>query len=368
MCETISSGSEETKQNLLTLVDAYIQTAQMSSALLSSDQISQALKVLAAAAAPTVTSSQQSSGGTGITTEGRRLLSANGGQLTQQHVGWLAGLRVLLPSRQGRQLAQSSSTASSSTNAAVQSSVDALAALLAASASPASGFLSSGSNGLYLTVANLLGSMYGGEPLAVGSVLSSAGSNKAASPDAIQNVLVQMLSPLAGICIGESGSTACVDGAVLMMLQYYADPAIVVKLPVTETSNNNVASSSGSGRRLLDSIPSNNSASTQQSTALQDLQLLTGAVVVSVNGAPTAGGSLPCSDRSTAGSSSNSSLADTCEALVTVPLVGTVSSDDSKALVALRVDDTGTPLAPNTTNPDAVLVNLTNSNTTAQVS
>lgn len=363
LCETSSTDSVETKQNLQNIVNSFIQSAQMSSTHLLSDQVSQVLKVLAAS-----TGLNQLSISSVTANPLRRLLTVTESSSQQmQQPGWFASMRHalsngLMSNRRGRQLAQTTSTTSSTTNAEVQSTMKALASLLAASATPATGYLSSGSSGLYLSVANLLGSTYGAEPVAVGEVVTSSGSNKVALPSAVQNVVVQMLSSLTGNCSDESGSvTACADSIVSVVLQYYADPTVVIDVSLVD-------SSSTASRRLLDAAVLNNSTDT--ATQLQDLELISGAVVVSVDGAPTEGGLLPC-DNSTvvdsSNSSTNSSLPGPCGALVTIPVTGTVSTNDSKALVGLRVDETGIPLAPNTTNPDVVLSSMTNSNTTAQV-
>lgn len=80
-----------------------------------------------------------------------------------------------------------------------------IAQLLSASA-PSSGFLSSGQNGLYVSVANQLGRSYASSQVAAGPALTSAGG--AADVHSPDNVVVAFNMPLTGVC-AVGGGTNC---------------------------------------------------------------------------------------------------------------------------------------------------------------
>lgn len=81
----------------------------------------------------------------------------------------------------------------------------AVAQLLAGAASPGSGFLSGGDNGLYVSVANQLGRSYAaGSSVAVGPVLTGTGG--AADATSASNAVVGFSKALTSSCRAEDGS------------------------------------------------------------------------------------------------------------------------------------------------------------------
>lgn len=95
----------------------------------------------------------------------------------------------------------------------------AVAALLAVSATPGSGYLSGGDNGLYVSVANQLGRSYSaaGAGVAAGPVLTGTGGVAAATSGS--NAVVSFSKPLTSNCLNEDGSmepgTVCRCAALL---------------------------------------------------------------------------------------------------------------------------------------------------------
>lgn len=98
------------------------------------------------------------------------------------------------------------------TEPAFLATAQAIAALLADSASPGAQYLSGGDNGLYVSVANQLGRSYSASTgVAVGPVLSGTGG--VAAPTSGSNAVVSFSKPLTSNCLAEDGSvqtnTAC---------------------------------------------------------------------------------------------------------------------------------------------------------------
>jgi hypothetical protein len=80
-----------------------------------------------------------------------------------------------------------------------------IAALLTGAASPGSGYLSGGDNGLYVSVANQLGRSYSsGSGVAVGPVLTGTGGVAAATSGS--NAVVSFSQPLTSSCVDENGA------------------------------------------------------------------------------------------------------------------------------------------------------------------
>jgi hypothetical protein len=80
-----------------------------------------------------------------------------------------------------------------------------IAALLTGAASPGSGYLSGGDNGLYVSVANQLGRSYSsGSGVAVGPVLTGTGGVAAATSGS--NAVVSFSQPLTSSCVDEDGA------------------------------------------------------------------------------------------------------------------------------------------------------------------
>lgn len=422
LSDTSSASSQETQANLLVLARTAIQSAQMSYVSMSSDQAGQIVAIAAIGTGSSSSSNNKMSTSTKTSSKAnsskRLLLSAREPSAVALEAaagstgrpGWLGSMRHLLSAslpfrRPGRHLQQDSTgtstatTVSSIKGAALKSTLDAIAELLAGSATPATGYVSTGAKGMYVSVANMVGSSYATENLAVGDMLEAtgggtAGGNKAASSTAPSNVLVEFTSPLLGVCdesddpaalLTVSGAQGCVDGIVSVVIQYFQDPTLLVN----EEAAGGVASSSDSGNITVDNnstfiegsasgsddshivAESGSSAVTAAELAaaqLLDLELLSGAVVLSVAGALTDAGGMPCSNSSSSSdssSSSNNGLPSDCGALLTLPFTGAVSRNDSKQLVAIRVDSSGTPLPLTATTLEAVIVSVANSSTAA---
>ncbi|KAF6257590.1 hypothetical protein COO60DRAFT_1210744 [Scenedesmus sp. NREL 46B-D3] len=378
LSQTSSASSQETQSNLLSIAQAGLQSAQMSNKGVSSDQVSQILSIAAVGTGTTKKSDSSSTKGAGQGKTGRQLLSVAGPAVTAKTpAAWLGGMRQVLSmlpfSGRSRQLQEESaatepaetvgsSAATTITGAAMISVMDQAAGLLLSQSTPASGLLSTGSQGLSVSVANLLGSTYAETPLAVGEALESAGgssSNKAASTASPDNVVVQFSSPLLGVCQasdedGGLGSTAadtsagCTDSTVAVVLQYYQDATLLL--------NTEVVAALEAGSSSTNTTDSTDISTNTAADPLPDLELVSGAVVLAVTGA-NADEHLPCLNTTSNSSGARAALLEGCGAVLSLPITGELSS--SKELVVLRVDTSGVPL------PDGVLLGVNNGSTTS---
>jgi hypothetical protein len=249
LSQTSSASSQETQDNLVSIAQAGLQSAQMSNKGVTSDQISQIVSVVAVGTGTNKKPGSSNGNGQGSGKPKRLLLSVDGNAAAAAApAAWLGGVRQILNtlpfSRGTRRLQEDTTTAPDRgataviKGAAILSVMDQAADLLLAQSTPASGLLSTGSQGLCVSVANLLGSSYAEAPLAIGEALEAAGSsssNKAASTTSPDNVIVEFSSPLLGICqatdqddgAGEGTpvdtSSGCTDSTVSVVLQYYQD-------------------------------------------------------------------------------------------------------------------------------------------------
>jgi hypothetical protein len=380
LSQTSSASSQETQDNLLSIAQAGIQSAQMSNKPVTSDQISQIVSVAAVGTGTNKKSGFSSGSSQGSGKPKRLLLSVDGNAAAAgAPAAWLGGVRQVLTSlqfsRSNRRLQEDtaspngatdtsdSSTAASIKGAAILSVMDQAADLLLAQSTPASGLLSTGSQGLCVSVANLLGSTYAEAPLAVGEALEAAGSsssNKAASTTTPDNVIVEFSSPLLGVCQtsdDEDGgaaldtSTGCADSTVAVVLQYYQDATLLL--------NTDVAAALEAGSSNANMTDDADNSTTATADPLPGLDLMSGAVVLAVSGA-NADDRLPCSNTTTTSSSvENATLPEGCGALLTLPIIGELSSNASKELIVLRIDASGVPV------PDGTLLGVANGSTTS---
>jgi hypothetical protein len=383
LSQTTSASSQETQDNLLSIAQAGIQSAQMSNKAVTSDQISQIVSVAAVGTGTNKKSDSSSGSSQGAGKPKRLLLSVDGhAAAAGAPATWLGGVLSTLPfSRSNRRLQQDttspngstdtsdSSTAASIKGAAILSVINQAADLLLAQSTPASGLLSTGSQGLCVSVANLLGSTYAEAPLAVGEALEAAGSsssNKAASTTSPDNVIVEFTSPLLGICQTSDDdddgaaegtpldtSTGCTDSTVSVVLQYYQDATLLL--------NTDVAAALEAGSSNANTTENAGTSTVAAADPLEGLELMSGAVVLAVTGA-NADDRLPCSNTTSSSSSSsdgNATLPEGCGALLTLPIIGELSSNSSTELIVLRIDASGIPV------PDGVLLGVANSSTTS---
>jgi hypothetical protein len=391
LSQTSSASSQETQSNLLSIAQAGLQSAQMSNKDISSDQISQIVSIAAVGTGTTkkTDTSSSSSKGSNKSKAGKRLLSVADTTATAvakaaPPAAWLGGVRQILSAipfgRPNRQLQEDNSTSgtdpvgspdSSSSmpatikGAAIQSVMNQAADLMLQQSTPATGLLSMGSQGLSVSATNLLGSTYAETPLAVGEALEAAAgssSNKAASTTAPENVIVELSAPLLGVCEASDENSApadssagCTDSTVSVVLQYYQDATLLLNTDVVaalEVASNDTNTTNGAG-----------SSSNATANPLQDLQVVSGAVVLAVTGA-NADEYLPCLNTSSSSSSSSSGSSDNattvpegCGALLTLPITGGLDTNSSKELIVLRIDSSGVPV------PDGLLLGVSNSST-----
>lgn len=200
--------SSDAKAKMMAVAQSSITSAKVTGAPVSPDQATRMWAVVAAAsgvAAGSASAAAAAGAGTAAAAA-RHLLSAPTGNTTTTSAYWAgsANSRYNLFSRHLLQTAAFAAPPFLSTAADI-------AALLAASATPGSGFLSGGEGGMYVSVANQLGRAYASSPVAVGPVLAAAGG--AADPLSGSNAVVSFSKALSGGCVAEDGSvdagTAC---------------------------------------------------------------------------------------------------------------------------------------------------------------
>jgi hypothetical protein len=112
-----------------------------------------------------------------------------------------------------------------------------IAGLLATSATPATGYLSGGDNGLYVSVANLLGRTYPNSPVYVGPDISGVG---AASVNSSDNVHVAFSKPLTSLCIDDAGeaiaNSSCSDSVVPVQVMYLSESSPLLAAGATRSA------------------------------------------------------------------------------------------------------------------------------------
>lgn len=161
--------------------------------------------------------------------------------------------------------------------------------LLCKSATPATGYLSGGDNGLFVSVANHFGRNYHTAQLAAGPQLDDTGNQ--AAPNSGDNVHIKFNQDLVGTCVDEEGvqlsSGTCGDVIVPVKLTYTADIDAMLS-----TAAAAAAPATASKRKLQ-----------QSSTLPSGWQVVSGAATLEVLGSTA--DPFPC---------------DGCTATVTIPL------------------------------------------------
>lgn len=183
---------------------------------------------------------------------------------------------------------------SQAAGAALLAGAAAVADLLAVGASPSGGALAGGDNGLFVSVAALLGSGYGTSALAAGPVLAIGG--RAADASAGENARVRFSKALQGACVDEEGVALrtgglCTNVAVPVRLTYLADASMLM----ADTDSADTAVAPPASRRRLASHPGST-----------DFQVVSGAVMLQVDDASNTSTAFPCSGG--------------CSASVTIPI------------------------------------------------
>lgn len=221
--------SSDTKSKMLSVVDTSIACAKVNKQKVTPDEATRMWAMVAAGhgIAPAGSTTAASGAAAGA---GRHLLARQEErQLTHLKGSQAAGLRA----NSTDAVALSTSTSTSSywdgssgsryqlfgppprfllegttafTEPAFLATAQAVAALLAASATSGSGYLSGGDNGLYVSVANQLGRSYSaaGAGVAAGPVLTGTGGAAAATSGS--NAMVGFSKPLTSNCLNEDGS------------------------------------------------------------------------------------------------------------------------------------------------------------------
>jgi hypothetical protein len=288
--EVIENPSQETKEQMAGVVDNAIAAAKLAGTGVSGSYASSVLSLVATASAGRA--------GGGNKQKGRRLLEESA-----------AGV--------------SGNASSSLPTAAVSllGTLSALADLLSPLATPATGPSSGGSKGLYVTVANLIGSNLQQQVVAAGSVMVAApgsgdSSMLVANATSAANVRLAFFGTFAGPCeaeataAGEEGAAAgagpaanpkCADGTVALRLFSVEDASVYLGESYSFTAGN---SSSSTRRRLL----------ALQLVAGTDLEVLSSSVYMRVGDEQQ----LPCD---TSGNGS-------CSATLTIPVTTGVTPGD----------------------------------------
>jgi hypothetical protein len=239
LTKTTSQLSSETKSKMLAVANSGIISAHLSKQPLTPNQGSRLLAVVAAGN-DVSSECKLPSGCVKSSAKGRRHLLA-----AQAALDWISTVRSeAVSSPAARQLQRhllSDHTTANATAAAVVPALPSIsrsgiatagfmeplldvAGLLATSATPATGYLSGGDNGLFVSVANLLGRSYPSSPIYVGPDMNAAGAATANSTD---NVHVVFSKPLISPCIDEAGETvansSCSDSVVPVQVMYLSE-------------------------------------------------------------------------------------------------------------------------------------------------
>jgi hypothetical protein len=203
-----------------------------------------------------------------------------------------------------------------------------VAGLLQHSLTTATGHVSAGDEGVFVTVAKLRGDTAAEQVVAVGSSFvapqgldpAAVGSSQAASAAVATNVQMRFAGGLKGACasadadaqtennLGETADTAiCADGVVGLHLYYYESASLFLYQQSstfnTSAGSNGSESTGGSAkRRLLNAM----------AVSPAELELLSGVVQVKMGDQ----GALPCA------------VEGGCNAILTIPLTGAVGAGD----------------------------------------
>jgi hypothetical protein len=257
LTKTTSQLSSETKSMMLDVAKSGIISAHLSKQPLTPSQGSRLLAVVAAG--NDVSSACKLPSGcvknaAAKATASRHLLS------TQDALAWLGAITLDLGSspaarQQKRSLLAETSTANATDTAATAITLPSvsrsgiqttgfmaplvdIAGLLATSATPATGYLSGGDNGLYVSVANLLGRSYPNSPVYVGPDITGAG---AASVNSSDNVHVAFSKPLTSLCVDDAGeaiaNSSCSDSVVPVQVMYLSESSPLLAAGATRSAS-----------------------------------------------------------------------------------------------------------------------------------
>jgi hypothetical protein len=254
LTKTTNQLSNETKSKMLSVANSGIISAHLAKQPLTPNQGSNLLAVVAAGNDVKSDCKLPSGCIKNKLKSSRHLLS------TETAFAWISAVRSgasnAFDARQHqRQLLQDNSTAnataaaptaaaglpsvtrSGSSTAGFIAPLEDVAGLLATSATPATGYLSGGDNGLYVSVANLLGRTYPSSPIFVGPDVSPAGAALVNSTD---NVHVVFNKPLTSLCIDEAGETvansSCSDSVVPVQVMYLSESSPLLAVGATRSA------------------------------------------------------------------------------------------------------------------------------------
>jgi hypothetical protein len=203
--------------------------------------------------------------------------------------------------------------------AQLAASLQQVAALLAKTATPASGAVSAGGMGLYVTVGNLVGRSLAGQVLAVGPYMTLSSGSTAAAPSSSRNVLGVFSGALEGSCssLAADGSTQvapCPDAVVAVQLRLVEAVRELLGSAAAAAAPAGGNTTAPSGARRLQATPIN----------ADDITPLSGAVNVTVGDTAA----LPC-----AGSTN-------CTLTLSFPLLTDVAVGDPGVVCLQLVGDT----------------------------
>jgi hypothetical protein len=239
LTKTTSQLSAETKSKMLDVAKSGIISAHLSKQPLTSNQGSRLLAVVAAG--NDVSSACKLPSGCGKSAAAKAKASRHLLASWANALGLEAGSSPAARQAQRSLLADAGDSAanvtaapelpSASRSAAVNpptagfiAPLEDIAGLLATSATPATGYLSGGDNGLYVSVANLLGRTYPNSPVYVGPDITGVG---AASVNSSDNVHVAFSKPLTSLCTDEAGesiaNSSCSDSVVPVQVMYLSE-------------------------------------------------------------------------------------------------------------------------------------------------
>lgn len=228
LSKTTKQVSDETKTKMLSVANAGIVATQLSKQPVTSDQASRLVAVVAAGNDMSVVCKLPSGCGNSGKSTARRHLMAQ-----QDALAWISAIKseklavAVGHSTQRRLLANSTTT--TYVAPAFLAPTTTIAGLLASSATPGTGYMSAGDNGLYVSVANLLGRSYQGSVVAVGPDMAVGG---AAVSNSTENVKLVFNQTLTGLCVDEAGVTqpnsTCSDVVVQVQLTYLPEASPVL--------------------------------------------------------------------------------------------------------------------------------------------
>ncbi|KAF6254423.1 hypothetical protein COO60DRAFT_1665172 [Scenedesmus sp. NREL 46B-D3] len=256
LSRTTNKLSSETKSKMLEVASSGIISAHLSKQSLTPNQGSRLLAVVAAGNGVS-SACKLPSGCVKVTASAakgsRHLLAVQDAVSCNNAIHMEAGSPAAARQLQRRLMADNATTADATAGTTVPALPSAtrgaastagflaplldVAGLLATSATPATGYLSGGDNGLYVSVANLLGRTYPNSPLYVGPDISAAGAASAISSD---NVHVAFSKPLTSLCVDEAGdsvaNSSCSDGVVPVQVMYLSESSPLLAAGATRAA------------------------------------------------------------------------------------------------------------------------------------